>query len=103
MKDKDDSDDNIVISKQVNKGFGDKELSWYHICNRIQHEMYKDLSIMIKLIIDDKNNDINIDDKIKDKSIKYILNILQKKKNLDNQQINYIQQLIDRSIHITTS
>ena len=59
--------------------------------------MWKKLSLTIKSIIDDKNNNININDNVKKNSIKIILKELTKR-NLDNQQKNYLRDLIEISI-----
>ena len=75
-------------------------LRWHHICNRLNHEMYDDISLSIKSIIDSTEH-IDINDKINSKTSKKILKLLTKQNNLDKLQTLFIEQLIKKSREFT--
>ena len=72
-------------------------LKWKHIINYINHFMWDKLSSIIKAIIDNNDNNININDKINFESIKIIKNELSTKRNLDKEIIQYIDILIEKA------
>ena len=85
-----------VTDEKIRNNTNDFTLCWYHICNRVSHELYDNLSSGIKSIIDNNDN-ININDEINNESLNEILKQLTENKKLNKPQIEYIQQLINRS------
>ncbi len=64
-------------------------LKWEHICNAMKHELYNEIaSVFMTLINNNKKQYKNIND---------LMNDLKNKKRIDEKEINYIKQLINRA------
>eukprot|EP01084_Bolivina_argentea_P149181 260656_1 len=63
-------------------------LKWYHITNAIKQELYDKISLKFMDLVNSKTRYDNIDE---------LLSTLRKKMNVDENEINYIRELIKRA------
>ena len=77
---KNDKNNEINLNEEAdgdnnNNNNNEFKLNWYNLCNRINNELWPELSSLIKSIILNKNNKININD-INNNTINKIFNLL---------------------------
>ena len=82
IDDTDNNTDNKIIIKKF-------KLNWYNVCNGIKYQLYKGLYSVLLTLINKEINKNNIIDQydLSAKTIEYVLNILNKKRNLSKSQI----------------
>eukprot|EP01084_Bolivina_argentea_P100450 180356_1 len=75
----------------------DVALNWEHICKCIKHEMYPMLSSAVESIISNtKEVIVNVDD-ISTNAVNKLIERLQKKRKLGNEEVHYLRKLVKRA------
>ena len=97
-----DEINNTIYNKinEINQIFKNKKkkfiLTWNHICNRLGKHLWTNLMYDMQFIVENKKNNININDLSKE-TVNKILNILSIKRSITKSQREYIQHLIEDS------